>query len=321
MRPDGTNEPGTGSVLGTPQTTQQTSSGTANTQNNKQDNNDGGVERAIAGMARIITQTVEPLIMFVGPADCGKSMVMMSLVEYLQSMPGYSFEPNPDYNSLSSNYAQSCSDFKATLTANANVPQGGYKTPLPKTVDEVLLDVRIHNTNKYSMLEAPGEDFFSLSKPEKPLKPYLRNIVTGAACPIYYVLLMELHTANNHFNVPQDNIRPLYEQRLMEIMRIGYKPDRGDRVILLYNKIDLRSSGISEQRAMSNLFSTFYTKIKSMPELNRNLMVTRVARYEELGYVTGDYTTVETDYGKEKVVYRTTPSITAKASALWTKLR
>ena len=48
--------------------------------------------------SRTITQS-EPLILFVGPASCGKSMVLMSLVEYLDKLsnPDYTIAPNENY--------------------------------------------------------------------------------------------------------------------------------------------------------------------------------------------------------------------------------
>ena len=44
--------------------------------------------------SRTITQR-EPLIMFIGPASCGKSMVLMSLVDYLQSLPHSKYSISP----------------------------------------------------------------------------------------------------------------------------------------------------------------------------------------------------------------------------------
>ena len=53
-----------------------------------------------------------PLIVFIGPARCGKSMVLMSLVEYLRANEGsYTVSPNLEYIPNDSQYEQKCERF------------------------------------------------------------------------------------------------------------------------------------------------------------------------------------------------------------------
>lgn len=188
--------------------------------------------------SRTITQS-EPLILFVGPASCGKSMVLMSLVEYLDKLsnPDYTIAPNEYYILHDPNYIANCEEFMRTLELNTNASSG--KIPLDKTVNEILIDVKRGSNNGqmlrcYSMLEAPGEDFFDIGNPRKPYKSYIKKIIKDAPCPIYYVMLLDLHTPNNNFHDPNDTVRLAYERRLIEIINDGYQRKRGDRIILLY---------------------------------------------------------------------------------------
>lgn len=277
--------------------------------------------RAAAAGSRTITQK-EPLILFVGPASCGKSMILMSLVEYLRSQTttSYTISANENYILNDSIYLANCEKFMDTLTENAN--STGVKLPLDKTVDEVLVDINKGGIRKYSMLEAPGEDFFDIGNPKEPYRRYLKNIIQEADCPIFFVLLLDLHTSNNKFNDPNDPVRAAYEDRLIEIINDGYKSRRGDKVILLYNKFDLHDKNISDSDAKELLFRKYYKKIKETNAIHYRLLGTKVAeRFDFLPYISGKYQFVQDENGNEIEVYKTTKEVTQKVADLWNKLK
>ncbi len=71
-----------------------------------------------------------PLIIFIGPARCGKSMVLMSLVEYLRNnLKKYVVTRNYEYIPNDDVYKDKCDQFMRTLQHNAN-RRDGYKDPL-----------------------------------------------------------------------------------------------------------------------------------------------------------------------------------------------
>lgn len=276
--------------------------------------------------SRTITQS-EPLILFVGPASCGKSMVLMSLVEYLDKLsnPDYTIAPNEYYILHDPNYIANCEKFMRTLELNTNASSG--KIPLDKTVNEILIDVKRGSSNGqmlrcYSMLEAPGEDFFDIGNPSKPYKSYIKKIIKDAPCPIYFVMLLDLHTPNNNFHDPNDTVRLAYERRLIEIINDGYQRKRGDRIILLYNKFDKHESAISDKAAMSKLFKTYYKKIKDTDSLYYKVLGERLyPQFEELPYISGEYRPFTDDNGNTYEIYDTTSRVTRTVEDLWKKLK
>ena len=275
---------------------------------------------------RTITQS-EPLILFVGPASCGKSMILMSLVEYLDKLsnPDYTIAPNESYILHDPNYIANCEKFMRTLELNTNASSG--KIPLDKTVNEILIDVKRGSSDGqmlrcYSMLEAPGEDFFDIGNPSKPYKSYIKKIIKDAPCPIYFVMLLDLHTKNNNFHDPNDIVRREYERRLIEIINDGYQRKRGDRVILLYSKFDMHDSAISDKAAMSNLFKIYYKKIKETDSLYYKVLGERLyPQFEELPYISGEYSLFKDDIGITYEIYDTTSRVTRTVEDLWKKLK
>jgi len=282
-------------------------------------------ERAARG-SRTITQN-EPLVMFVGPASCGKSMVLMSLVEYIDklSTPDYTIAPNEYYILHNPQYKTNCEAFMKTLEFNTNATS--CKIPLDKTVNEILIDVKKGSKNGqslrcYSMLEAPGEDFFDIGDPGKPYKAYIKKIIQNAPCPIYFVMLLDLHTPNNNFHDPNDTVRLAYERRLIEIINDGYKRTRGDKVILLYNKFDEHDSAISDAAAMRQLFKTYYKKITDTDALHYKVLGERLyPQFEKLPYISGEYYDHTDDEGNTYEVYDTTDRVTRTVEDLWKKLK
>lgn len=321
-----------GSVLGNinpkkeNKTSENTSSPNQSTVNkSKQLSRQEKSERAARG-SRTITQN-EPLVMFVGPASCGKSMVLMSLVEYIDKLsnPDYTIAPNEYYLLHDPQYKTNCETFMKTLEFNTNATS--CKIPLDKTVNEILIDVKKGSKNGksfrcYSMLEAPGEDFFDIGDPGKPYKAYIKKIIQNAPCPIYFVMLLDLHTPNNNFHDPNDTVRLAYERRLIEIINDGYKRTRGDKVILLYNKFDDHDSAISDAAAMRQLFKTYYKKITDTDALHYKVLGERLyPQFEKLPYISGEYYDHTDDEGNTYEVYDTTDRVTRTVEDLWKKIK
>lgn len=282
-------------------------------------NNEKSQIDQVAAGARTITGDV-PLIIFVGPADCGKSMVLMSLVEYLRSThSAYEIEANRRYIPGNEKYEKNCYVFDKILRDNTYT---NLKEPLPSTVNEVLVDIKLKSTGerKYRMLEAPGEDFFSKSTPDQPYAHYLKNIISKTRTekyPIYFVMLLDLHTDNDKL-LNDAGLRGLYENRLIEIFKDGYNRDRGDKVILLYNKFDLRDKGFTVASSINQLLDNYYSGIKN--EFKYKMVVDFKAYNSPLPYISGKYSKVKNQNGKEQEIYRTDREVTDCANGLWNEL-
>ena len=265
-----------------------------------------------------------PLIVFIGPARCGKSMVLMSLVEYLRAHEGnYTVSPNLEYIPNDSQYAQKCERFMSTLEENAGSPNG-WKDKLDGSVDEILLDIREGGENgptKFRMLEAPGEDFFSIITPNKDYADYLKAIMTKTrkgSYPVYYVMLLDLYTDNTNFNNVTYSTRAKYEGRLIKFFQEGFDAGRGDKVILLYNKIDLVRG--SRKQAMNSILTDYYPLLKN--KLKKPFLVFfKVPVFDGvLPYKSGNWKEVQDDEGKTDFVYETDRESEEFAKKLWEKL-
>lgn len=279
------------------------------------------------GIGKIYNRTIlgtAPLIVFIGPARCGKSMVLMSLVEYLSANEEtYTVSPNLEYIPNDSQYAQKCERFMETLEKNASSPNG-WKDPLDGSVNEILLDIRKGGENgptKYRMLEAPGEDFFSINTPNKDYADYLKAIMNKTrkgSYPVYYVMLLDLYTDNNKFNDINDSTRTKYESRLIKFFQEGFDANRGDKVILLYNKIDLVRG--SRKQAMNSILTDYYPSLRK--HLKKPFLVFfKVPVFDGvLPYKSGNWKRVQDDQGDIKFTYETDKESEGFAKILWEKL-
>lgn len=242
----------------------------------------------------------EPLIVFIGPRNCGKSMVLMSLVEHLRGK-GYTVNANMNYIPGDSSYKQKCMKFTETLRNNAAITRD-YKKGLDGSVDELLVDVRLGTNGdlKFRMLEAPGEHFFSLNNPDKDYARYLENIISNKRLgkfPVYFVmLLVDNDNTDSGTGVElNEGIRSAYESRLIEFFENGYDHSRGDKIVLLYNKIDLVPN---KNQTLKNILRDDYAFLKN--KLRRTVFVFfKVPVYNGVQpYKTGAWTSVEEHNGE-----------------------
>lgn len=274
-------------------------------------------------MSNRIIYGQEPLVLFVGPASCGKSMVLMSLVEYLRNPKlGYTIKPDKTYIA-SEDYEFACDAFEKTLTENAAIPPGQPKTALDATINEIMVDVLSNGTRCLRMLEAPGEDFFNLSDPQAPIKPYLNTIISRTRTdnyPVYYVMLLNINSGKDNTankTLLDTTLRGYYEQRLIDIYNSGYNSDRGDKIILLYNKFDLPINPHAPN-AFDDLLMKFYPNIK---ETFRDRFW-RTDKYTYLPHITGKCFTDELDdQGNSRQTYHTDSQVTQYTADLWKKIK
>lgn len=196
-------------------------------------NSDG--EKAGSSIATpiIVNQTV-PVVVFVGPPSSGKSMILVRLAKYLRNQ-GYTIQTDSTFLNTQK-YQNDCEEFKDKL--NTNIALRG-------TVEFLLIKVFKEGREVAKLLEAPGEDFYTTDPikikdgKNNRIEPYLSTIMTSRN-PKSYVVLLDLDSDVCFRN--DSHHRDSYSQRFLEYFYPNIDVRR-DRIILLYNKIDVTPFG------------------------------------------------------------------------------
>lgn len=181
-----------------------------------------------------IVNTTVPVVVFVGPPSSGKSMILVRLAKYLRNQ-GYTIQTDPTFLNTPE-YQRDCEEFTDKL--NTNVALAG-------SVKYLLVKVYQNGREVAKLLEAPGEDFYT-TDPEKirsgknnRVEPYLSTIMTSNN-PKSYVMLLDLDSdicfRNDSYH------RESYSQRFLNFFYPNIDVRR-DRIVLLYNKIDVTPFG------------------------------------------------------------------------------
>ncbi len=175
-----------------------------------------------------------PVVVFVGPPSSGKSMILVRLAKYLRNN-GYTIKTDPTFLNTAK-YQKDCEEFQRSLNTTI---------ALPGTVEFLLIDVYKDGVAVAKLLEAPGEDFYTTA-PEKinagknlVIESYLSTIMSSTN-PKSYVMLLDL---DSDISFRRDSgHRQAYSERLLECFYKNINHSR-DRVVLLYNKIDVTQFG------------------------------------------------------------------------------
>lgn len=175
-----------------------------------------------------------PVVVFVGPPSSGKSMILVRLAKYLRSK-GYTIQTDSTFLNTE-DYQRDCEEFSHKLNTNIAL-RGSVKFLLVKVFD--------HGREVAKLLEAPGEDFYTTDpvKIEKGknnrIEPYLATIMASRN-PKSYVVLLDLDSdicfRNDSYH------RQSYSQRFLDYFYPNIDVRR-DRIVLLYNKIDVTPFG------------------------------------------------------------------------------
>lgn len=230
-----------------------------------------------------------PFIVLCGPPASGKSMVLKSLASYLYcSELGYAISANETLlNTVK--YQNDCEYFNSII--------GDSNIRMPNTVDYLMADIIDKNGNVVAhFLEAPGEDFFSLTKsaqePNLPFKSYLdkiAQITPGKQRQVIYIILLDLDSATSFRNDPA--LRKKYEQKMMNLYN-RYVLHHPSRIILLYNKVDLPQNGLwANTNGCSNPSAVIADAKRNYPKLffTKRFLFWDIENYSFLPFCTGSY--------------------------------
>ena len=161
-------------------------------------------------------------------------MILVRLAKYLRNQ-GYTIQTDSTFLNTQK-YQRDCEEFKDKL--NTNIALRG-------TVEFLLIKVFKEGREVAKLLEAPGEDFYTTDPikirdgKNNRIEPYLSTIMTSRN-PKSYVVLLDLDSDVCFRN--DSHHRDSYSQRFLEYFYPNIDVRR-DRIILLYNKIDVTPFG------------------------------------------------------------------------------
>jgi len=170
-----------------------------------------------------------PLVMFAGPKGIGKTVALVRLGVYLIKQ-GFQMKVNRALKPGEASYLKQASRFEGYL----NNP---HQIPIPNNAEsrEFLLVDAIHKGQLVcQFLEAPGEDFFSISEPQSHgFQPYIQNILSQNFKKIFlFFYEHDLFNTQANAQILLNN----YASRLGTMVRqLNPKIDRAGIVM---NKID-----------------------------------------------------------------------------------
>ncbi len=250
-----------------------------------------------------------PIVVFVGPPASGKSMVLVRLAKYLRNV-GYKIEPD---NTLlnTKQYQDGCEEFKDKLSTNV---------ALSGTVKYLLVSIWDRDGNEVAkLLEAPGEHFYDPTNPHSTtVEPYLSTIVASNN-PKIYVVMLDLDSPLP-FRVGANQVHcSNYSTRWLNQFYSNIEYNR-DKVILLYNKIDLTNFGniheADEKKARSDAERYYAPMFEHMKRSFLGLF--QLDDFDFLTFCTGIFSKTTDDYGNVIYPYNIASDVYPKK--LWEKI-
>lgn len=166
-----------------------------------------------------------PIVVLFGPPTCGKTMTLIRLSNWLINH-GYSVRPETSFRPHDDKFFERmCDEFPdmiSTMTAADSTPQISF----------MLAEVSKNGYPVCQILEAPGEHFFDLDRPLRPVPTYINAIVSSLSNPKIWCVFLEPNQTNRKMTVQKQQ---QYVQRIREFRS---KMQRRDKVIMVYNKVD-----------------------------------------------------------------------------------
>lgn len=212
----------------------------------------------------------KPVMILVGPGNVGKTAVILRFARYLVSQK-CTVTPNKSF-AVGDQYAKNIKYFSEILyDKTQRIPDrnelGTY----------LLLDVYYENKPIFQILEAPGEEIFSLESnaDNESFKNHMNTILNRDIPKIYtFFFSPDMFIEGQH--------KGQYDKRMEQIMKQKFYPDRGDQILLLYNKIDMETNllgvggKINEEQAYQNIRDQFPIVSSSIDDTRKNFKKTNV---------------------------------------------
>ncbi len=192
------------------------------------DGNNGGMTAEEIDDANKIAVTVAdyktPLVVLFGPPSCGKTMTLVRLTRYLQSI-GYAVRPVTSFRpAYDKNYSDMCDNFD-TLVNSEDAARATNK------INFMLVQVTYQGRTLCQILEGPGEYYFKPEDPTAKFPKYVNAIISSPNRKIW-AIIVEPDNTNKRMDV---TARKHYVSKIQHL-KTRIKPT--DKVIFVFNKID-----------------------------------------------------------------------------------
>lgn len=219
-----------------------------------------------------------PLVILFGPPACGKTMTLVRMTRFLNSM-GYAVNPIRTFRpSSDANYKEMCDRFDETMNSN-------HAADATNRISFMLVEVLDHNKRRIcQILEAPGEYYFDPKKPNAGF-PNFVNTIIGSNNRKIWTIIVE----------PDWRDTPDRANYVTRISRLKQHMRTKDSTVFVFNKIDLtpyvRSIGNVNAAAAIREVQNLYPNI-FVPFRNQN-PITKLWREFDCDFVpfqTGYYT-------------------------------
>ncbi len=186
-----------------------------------------------------ISDTTTPIVIPFGPASAGKTMVLLRMIRYFDSI-GYKFKPDRLFRPGDDiKYQNLCDEFSNERPFADYTPGGNAD------IDFLLVTIRNERGRSlFQFLEAPGEHFFDGQQVKNDFPPYIENII-GQNTPKTWLVLLQLDWGNSQ------SVRNMYKQQIL-VLKAKMQPD--DRIVFLFNKADNRPDLFDNSKPDMDLF-------------------------------------------------------------------
>ena len=178
-----------------------------------------------------------PIVVFFAPGQGGKTMVLLSMLRYLDSK-GYQIEPMMDFRN-DKRYEELCDGLRKKWKSN---------TPPPPTdpIDYMLVRIKTPNGKPlFQFLEAPGEHFFNgtTRSNANDFDDYLTQIIDLPNKKIWIFFL------EYNWETTDPDRKKEYCNQIKAFVRLKNK--RSD-VVFLLSKIDAKGTGVEYENGGIN---------------------------------------------------------------------
>lgn len=239
-----------------------------------------------------------PLVIFYGPAGCGKTVTLLRLSEYISRQ--YNVSAIRDFRD-DGQYEAVIDEFERIRSNMENAPNS---TGL---INFLLLNIGRSNGGTFcQLLEASGEHFFS-STGVVEYPPYLLKIFNTQSYRKVYVFfftaaMFEDSKKNRKY---ADSITELINNRI---------DSKQDKIIILYNKCDTKKQWFRNKKPIEKLFREDIYKNSAYTPLINLLNTSRFKKSPFITFSSGDFTEFATRGVTEK---KFTPSPEFYPKNLW----
>lgn len=233
-------------------------------------------EKNVDRIQPAIDRITQPVVIFFGPKDSGKTVVLLRLASFLGNYQDISlkinreFRTDPDYDDVIKKFEE-------------NISNLSYSPPRTLAINFLLLDIFKGNEPLCQILEAPGEHFFDVERPSLTgFRRYLSTILSGIDNKKIIVIFFE----PGMLKTPE--MRVQYSNRLkLLISKLDLKRDK---LIVLYNKVDKKTELFKNGEVNRKAIKDEIFNIESFSSFKNTLLSNRrLKRVQFLPFSSGEF--------------------------------